>query len=62
MNKVRAAEDILVLTRTLKEAWLFGKLATVGASAAEGRAAESARRVGERLRAKVEGGVKGEDR
>ncbi|KAM5459210.1 hypothetical protein McanCB49686_001674 [Microsporum canis] len=27
---IRAAEDILSLTRTLKETWLFGKLETVG--------------------------------
>lgn len=27
---VRAAEDILALTRTLKEMWLFGKLDTLG--------------------------------
>lgn len=63
-HQVRAAEDILALTRTLKEAWLFGKLATVGASPAEGRAAESARRVAEGLkgmRGEVEGEVKGED-
>ncbi|KAJ5750920.1 hypothetical protein N7533_007948 [Penicillium manginii] len=27
---VRAAEDILSLTRTMKEMWLFGKLETIG--------------------------------
>ncbi|KAJ5171883.1 hypothetical protein N7492_004476 [Penicillium capsulatum] len=27
---VRAAEDILALTRTMKETWLFGKLDTLG--------------------------------
>ncbi|KAL2384994.1 hypothetical protein RJZ90_001610 [Blastomyces dermatitidis] len=27
---IRAAEDILSLTRTMKEAWLFGKLDTLG--------------------------------
>ncbi|KAF7594560.1 hypothetical protein BBP40_009008 [Aspergillus hancockii] len=27
---VRAAEDILSLTRTMKETWLFGKLNTLG--------------------------------
>ncbi|EGD87213.1 hypothetical protein H112_05749 [Trichophyton rubrum D6] len=27
---IRAAEDILSLTRTLKETWLFGKLETLG--------------------------------
>lgn len=29
-EKVRAAEDILSLTRTMKETWLFGKLDTLG--------------------------------
>jgi hypothetical protein len=28
--QIRAAEDILGLTRTMKEAWLFGKLDTIG--------------------------------
>jgi hypothetical protein len=27
---IRAAEDILSLTRTMKESWLFGKLDTLG--------------------------------
>ncbi|KAK2762580.1 hypothetical protein FQN54_000753 [Arachnomyces sp. PD_36] len=27
---IRAAEDILALTRTMKETWLFGKLDTIG--------------------------------
>ncbi|KAJ6110116.1 hypothetical protein N7486_002351 [Penicillium sp. IBT 16267x] len=27
---IRAAEDILTLTRTMKEMWLFGKLDTIG--------------------------------
>ena len=40
--QIRAAEDILSLTRTLKEAWLFGKLQTVGASEAETRAEAAA--------------------
>lgn len=29
-TQVRAAEDILSLTRTMKEMWLFGKLETIG--------------------------------
>lgn len=29
-QKIRAAEDILSLTRTMKETWLFGKLDTLG--------------------------------
>ena len=28
--QIRAAEDILALTRTMKELWLFGKLDTLG--------------------------------
>ncbi|KAL6717043.1 hypothetical protein ACLMJK_004957 [Lecanora helva] len=42
---IRAAEDILALTRILKESWLFGKLQTVGISEAEKRAEEAARKV-----------------
>ena len=48
-QQVRASENILSLTRTLKEAWLFGKLHTVGASEAETRAEEAARKVAEML-------------
>ncbi len=43
--QVRAAEDILSLTRILKESWLFGKLETVSTSDAEDRADEAARKV-----------------
>ncbi|KAK1139545.1 hypothetical protein N8T08_000685 [Aspergillus melleus] len=32
---VRAAEDILSLTRTMKETWLFGKLDTLGEDEAD---------------------------
>lgn len=41
---------MLSLTRILKEAWLFGKLNTVGASEAEKKAEEHALDVAERLR------------
>ena len=44
-HQVRAAEDILSLTRELKESWLFGKLQTVGTSEAEKRAEEAAAQV-----------------
>ncbi|KAL8687184.1 MAG: hypothetical protein Q9218_006575 [Villophora microphyllina] len=47
---IRAAEDILSLTRNLKEMWLFGKLETVGTNEAEARAEESAKGVEEGLR------------
>lgn len=43
--QIRAAEDILSLTRILKEAWLFGKLQTLGASEAETRAEAAATEV-----------------
>lgn len=46
---IRAAEDILSLTRVLKEMWLFGKLDTVGRNEAEARAEESAKGVQEGL-------------
>ena len=50
MYQVRAAEDVLSLTRLLKEAWLFGKLNTVGTSKVEKEAEEHAIDVAERLR------------
>ena len=50
MHQVRAAEDVLSLTRVLKEAWLFGKLNTVGTSKVEKEAEEYAIDVAERLR------------
>lgn len=46
---VRSAENLLTLTRILKESWLFGKLQTVGGSEAERRAELSAVAVGESL-------------
>ena len=45
----KAAEDILSLTRVLKEAWLFGKLQTVGTSEAEKRTEETSAKVFEAL-------------
>lgn len=49
-TQVKAAEDILSLTRTLKEAWLFGKLQTIGTSEAETRARTAAAKVAEGLK------------
>ncbi|KAL9043266.1 MAG: hypothetical protein Q9214_003541 [Letrouitia sp. 1 TL-2023] len=47
---IRAAEDILSLTRVMKECWLFGKLQTVGStSETEERAEREARAVAEKL-------------
>lgn len=47
--QVKAAEDILSLTRVLKETWLFGKLQTVGTSEAEKRKKAAALKVAEGL-------------
>ena len=47
--QIRAAEDVLALTRVLKESWLFGKLQTVGVSEAEQRAEKAAKKVAEGL-------------
>lgn len=44
-RQVKAAEDILSLTRVLKETWLFGKLQTVGTSRAEEDAEAAAEKV-----------------
>lgn len=54
---IRAAEDILSLTRVLKEMWLFGKLQTVGTNEAEERAEASAKGVEEGLRKLLGGGA-----
>ena len=48
-EQVKAAEDLLVLTRSLKEAWLFGRLQTLGKSEAEQRTEGHARAVGEMM-------------
>ena len=54
--QTRAAEDLLTITRTLKEAWLFGKLQTVGTSEAEKKTEETSTEVFEALaRLKSEG-------
>ncbi|MCJ1479910.1 hypothetical protein MMC06_000064 [Schaereria dolodes] len=39
---IKAAEEILSLTRSLKEAWLFGQLDTIGDSPAQGKTEEHA--------------------
>lgn len=55
-QQVKAAEDILSLTRILKEAWLFGKLQTIGVASDEEARVEIARgRVARDLRALGEG-------
>ena len=49
VNQIKAAEDLLTITRTLKEAWLYGKLQTVGNSEAEKQTDETAAKVLEAL-------------
>jgi len=51
---VRAAEDILSLTRGLKEAWLFGRLDTLGEGSVVLRTDEDARVVAGGLERLVE--------
>ncbi len=45
--KIRAAEDLLKLTRELKEMWLFGKIRDVGGDQDESKIDEDAKKVGE---------------
>ncbi|RAK81788.1 uncharacterized protein BO72DRAFT_465170 [Aspergillus fijiensis CBS 313.89] len=55
---VRAAEDILALTRVMKETWLFGKLDTLGEDEAEVKRREELERdAGAIQRAIEEGGL-----
>ncbi|KAH1304272.1 hypothetical protein KXW65_006677 [Aspergillus fumigatus] len=55
---VRAAEDILSLTRTMKEAWLFGKLDTLGEDEADVKRREQLESNAEAIqRAIAEGGL-----
>ncbi|KAI9702595.1 MAG: hypothetical protein M1836_001075 [Candelina mexicana] len=56
---IRAAEDILTLTRSLKEMWLFGQLDTIGESKFNERTEEAARGVLEGLQKVVEMREKG---
>ncbi|KAN0095309.1 Mediator complex, subunit Med22 [Hyaloscypha variabilis] len=48
---VRAAEDLLQLTRELKEMWLFGPLRGIGEGESEGKMDEDAKKVGEMVEA-----------
>ena len=48
-GKVRSAEDILSLTRSLKEAWLFGQLNAVDGAQGTPKTDEDAGAVGEAL-------------
>ncbi|MCJ1358772.1 MAG: hypothetical protein MMC33_008772 [Icmadophila ericetorum] len=51
---IKAAEDVLLLTRSLKEAWLFGPLDTMRESQAEAKTEEHARAVAEGLKELLE--------
>jgi Surfeit locus protein 5 subunit 22 of Mediator complex len=49
--QVRAAEDLLQLTRELKEMWLFGPLRGIGEGEGEGKMGEDSKKVGEMVEA-----------
>ncbi len=55
LSQIRAAEDILSLTRSLKEAWLFGQLNTLGESKVALKTDEDAKAVAEGLRSLLNG-------
>jgi len=57
--QVRAAEDILSLTRSLKEAWLFGQLRAVDGSEELPSTDEDAAVVGEGLNRLLQSSSKG---
>ena len=44
--QVRAAEDLLQLTRELKEMWLFGPLRGIGEGEGEGKMDDDSQKVG----------------
>lgn len=50
---IRAAEDLLSLTRQMQELWLFGQLDTLGKSAVEEKTEADARRVAELIQTLV---------
>ncbi|KAL5332909.1 hypothetical protein BJX70DRAFT_392604 [Aspergillus crustosus] len=52
---IRAAEDILSLTRVMKETWLFGKLDTLGEDESETKRREELERDAEVIQQAVEG-------
>ncbi|EAU29920.1 conserved hypothetical protein [Aspergillus terreus NIH2624] len=53
---VRAAEDILSLTRAMKETWLFGKLDTLGEDEADVRRREELERNATAIQKAIEDG------
>jgi hypothetical protein len=50
-TQVTAAEDLLQLTRELKEMWLFGPLRGIGEGEGEGTMDDDSRQVGEMVEA-----------
>jgi hypothetical protein len=51
LGQVRAAEDLLQLTRELKEMWLFGPMRGIGEGEGEGKIDEDSKTVGEMVEA-----------
>jgi Surfeit locus protein 5 subunit 22 of Mediator complex len=51
--QIRAAEDLLSLTRQMQELWLFGQLDTLGKSVVEEKTEADARRVAELIQTLV---------
>jgi hypothetical protein len=49
LKQIRASEDILTLTRQMKEMWLFGQLNTLGGSGKDEKIEEEAKAVLELL-------------
>ncbi|OJD11820.1 hypothetical protein AJ78_07488 [Emergomyces pasteurianus Ep9510] len=55
--QIRAAEDILSLTRTMKEAWLFGKLDILGEDEMDVRRREGLERDAQTVKNAIENGT-----
>ncbi|KAE8145645.1 surfeit locus protein 5 subunit 22 of mediator complex-domain-containing protein [Aspergillus avenaceus] len=53
---IRAAEDILSLTRTMKETWLFGKLDTLGEDESDIKRREELERDADAIQKAIEEG------
>jgi hypothetical protein len=53
LSQIRAAEDLLSLTRQMQELWLFGQLDTLGKSVVEEKTEADARRVAELIQTLV---------
>lgn len=55
-KQVRAAEDILSLTRSMKETWLFGKLDTLGEDERDAKRREETEQNADAVKSTIEGG------